>query len=492
MATTTRTKPWEPVDASIAYWKSCSRLWDVWWTRMGGEAAVAAARRRRFAALVRFARLRSPLYADTYRGLPDRDLDPHELPIATKPQLMARFDEWVTDPEVTLDGVTAFVADRAHIGERYLGRYVVWKSSGSTSEPGIYVQDEDALATFDALMVAHLDPVQFATRNAFDAIARGGRAALVVATGDHFASIASWQRVCQGSPWLAARGFSIMLPLPELVAQLNAYQPVFLASYPTMLMMLAEEREAGRLRVDPIRLWAGGERLAPDAAAAIERAFDCPLTNEYGASECMSIAYGCREGALHVNADWVLLEPVDRDYRPTPPGEVSHTVLLSNLANRVQPILRYDLGDRVIARREPCPCGNRLPAIEVEGRRDDVVALRAPDGALVRLLPLALTTVVEQAARIARFQIAQTGEDRLLLRLPLSGERARKAAWHAAAGGLLAYLAAQGLPNVAVELDMLGPVTDRRSGKLREVVVAMEGAVPRRGGASGKHLHQKE
>jgi phenylacetate-coenzyme A ligase PaaK-like adenylate-forming protein len=236
---------------------------------------------------------------------------------------------------------------------------------------------------------------------------------------------------------------------------------------------LAEERAAGRLKIDPVRLWSGGECLAPDAGAAIERAFGCPLANEYGASECMSIGFGCRQGWLHVNADWVLLEPVDRDYRPTPPGEASHTVLLTNLSNRVQPIIRYDLGDSVIAKPEPCTCGNPLPAILVEGRRDDVVSMRGPDGELVRLLPLALTTIVEEAAHVHRFQLVQTAPDRLMLRLESSGAATRHATWLAAAEALRGYLARQSLPNVRVGLDRHGPICDRRSGKLREVIVEM-------------------
>jgi phenylacetate-CoA ligase len=211
--------------------------------------------------------------------------------------------------------------------------------------------------------------------------------------------------------------------LPELVVALNAYQPVFLASYPTMLALLADERTAGRLRIDPVCLWSGGECLAPGARVEIERAFGCRVVNEYGASECMSIAFGCDAGWLHVNADWVMLEPVDEDYRPTPVGEPSRTVLLTNLANRVQPIIRYDLGDSVIVKPEPCTCGSPLPAIQVEGRHDDVIAMAARDGHVVRLLPLALTTIVEEAANIHRFQIVQTAPDRLMLRLDESDDR---------------------------------------------------------------------
>lgn len=91
------------------------------------------------------------------------------------------------------------------------------------------------------------------------------------------------------------------------------------------------------------------------------------------------------EGWLHVNVDWVVFEPVDADYRPVAPGEQSHTVLISNLANRVQPILRYDLGDSVLERPDPCPCGNPFPAIRVQGRSADVLTFRSPAGEKVRL-----------------------------------------------------------------------------------------------------------
>lgn len=59
---------------------------------------------------------------------------------------------------------------------------------------------------------------------------------------------------------------------------------------------------------------------------------------------------------LHLNADWVILEPVDAALRPVPPGNPSHSTLLTNLANRVQPIIRYDLGDSVTMLPAPPSC----------------------------------------------------------------------------------------------------------------------------------------
>nr|BFE45663.1 hypothetical protein GCM10017547_35560 [Pseudarthrobacter oxydans] len=48
-------------------------------------------------------------------------------------------------------------------------------------------------------------------------------------------------------------------------------------------------------------------------------------------------------------------------------------MLLSNLANRIQPILRYDLGDSVTTRTDPCPCGDPTPAIHVQGRTAELL-----------------------------------------------------------------------------------------------------------------------
>ena len=484
MTKAARVDPWEPIQASTEYLRWLSRVWEIWSTRSGGTAAIDTVRRRRFAALVGFARGHSRVYRDAYRALPHRVLAPNDLPISNKRTLMARFDDWVDRSGVKLAGVEAFMADRKHIGERYLDRYVVWKSSGSTGTPGIYVQDAEALAIFDALMAAHLEPLRFATKHPWAVLTGTPRAALVAATGEHFASIASWQRVCQSSPWIAARGFSILDPLPQLVADLNAYQPMFLASYPTMLALLADEQRAGRLNIRPLHLWSGGECLQPSAAADIERAFGCRVANEYGASECMSIAFACAQGWLHVNADWVLLEPVDAEYRPVPPGEPSHTVLLTNLANCVQPIIRYDLGDSVIAKPEPAAAEARFrPSTSRDGGTMSSRCARQT-AVLVRLLPLALTTVVEEAAQVHRFQIVQTADDRLMLRLDASETIDRRAAWRAAAAALRRYLARQSLPNVHVGLDQCAPQIDRSSGKLREVVVAKDMVADRSGGQS--------
>jgi phenylacetate-coenzyme A ligase PaaK-like adenylate-forming protein len=299
----------------------------------------------------------------------------------------------------------------------------------------------------------------------------GVRSAGLYVGGGHFGGAVMTEVVRRRSPWLARRVrlFSVLRPLPELVAELNDFRPTMLSGYPTAMALLASEQAAGRLAIRPVLAAAAGEVVTPATRAAVEEQLGCRLLETYAASEAPPMALGCRAGWLHVNADWFLLEPVDADHRPVPPGVLSHTVLVTNLGNRVQPVIRYDLGDRVVERPDPCPCGNPLPAIRVEGRTNDVLALPGSSGTTVPVLPLALGTVVEDTAGVRRFQLVQTGPSLLTLHVePLPGtsvEDVRARIEHR----LREYLAGQGVTSLVVEHSSEPPRPDPRSGKLRQV-----------------------
>ncbi len=448
----------------LASWAHVPR---AWLARRAGAADIARLQATRTAAMIRHARAHSPFYRTHWRGVRNEP-ELRELPPVTRSELMAHFDAWVVDPSVTRAGVERFLADPANVARRYLDRYFVWTSSGTSGVPGIYVQDLDAMAVYDA-MVALQACAGGAAYRASQAWTTGGRAALVAVATGHYASVATFLRTARSMPWAQARVFSILTPLPELCAKLAAFDPAFLAGYPTVLQLLAREQLEGRLALRPAAIWSGGECLYAAAHAEISRAFDCGVVEEYGASECMNLGFRCSAGWLHVNADWAVLEPVDRDYRPVPPGRASDTVLLTNLANRVQPIIRYDLGDSVLVRPAPCECGNPLPAIRVEGRSDEVLQMTDTHHASVRLLPLAFDTVIETALGGCPYQIVQTAPHALAVRLQPPCDVELAAAWARAQPALRAWLDAQGLANVALALDRTSPHKDA-SGKLRHVL----------------------
>jgi phenylacetate-coenzyme A ligase PaaK-like adenylate-forming protein len=297
-----------------------------------------------------------------------------------------------------------------------------------------------------------------------------GPLAFVGATHGHFASVCTIERLRRQYPWLAPqlRCLSFLRPMADLVAELERFAPRVLAAYPSTALALAEEAAARRLKLSLQSVWVGGETLTPAVRGAIERAFDAPVINSYGASECLTLAGECDQQALHLNADWVILEPVDEHERPVEPGTFGATTLLTNLANRVQPLIRYDLGDRVRLLPQACACGSSLPVIEIEGRSDDSLVMRSAGGRMVRLPPLALVSVLEDVG-VFDFQLLQRGPGRLCLSLAHGGADGARELQRARAA-LTAYLHAQGLGGTTLDSRCGKPCRHGRSGKTRRVV----------------------
>ena len=456
-----------------------SPVWEIWQNTHRNPAAIKARQQRRLAELVRFARQHSPFYRKLYGELPLEIQDIHLLPAVTKADLMAHFDDWVTDPAVTRAGVDAFVADKTLVGQPYLGHYFLCTTSGTTGTPGIFLHDPEALQIYRALLMVRGQEAWLPLQHLKTLLHTGLRHALVVATGGHFGSLAWTEWLRRQHPWLFAqiiptRIFSVMKPLPELVEDLNAFQPVLLTGYTTALVQLAEEQAAGRLHITPMSVSTGGEWVSPTDRMRMAAAFHCPIVESYGASECAGFAFACKEGRLHVNTDWMIMEPMDETYQPIPVGQPSRTVLVTNLANRVQPFLRYDLGDSITVRPDPCPCGSPLPAIRVEGRQDEILHVETMDGKGIALLPMALSTVVEETPGVRRFQIIQTTPSTLRIRLEEAPGADETQVWALVTNHLREYLATQGVLSVAFEKDLERPRPHPVSGKFRHVWTELE------------------
>ena len=394
-----------------------SLLRDVRAARKQGPEAIARRQCDRLADIVTYARAHSPYYRGHYRDMPEQITDPTLLPVTSKAELMPRFDDWITDPAVTLAAVQAFVEDPALIGEKFLDRYTVTTTSGTTGTPGIFLADRHALAVTTALGTRMLGSWLTATDVA-RIVARRGRIAMVIATGGHFASATAGAALRKNRLRRNRIGvFGVHTPMPELVAALNAFRPAILAPYAGVGALLATEQQAGRLHIDPALVVLSAEGLATGEYDRIANAFGAKVRQGYAANECPFLRYSCQDGWLHVNSDWVILEPVDADHRPVPPGQRSHTALLTNLANRTQPILRYDLGDSVLVRRDPCPCGDPLPAVQVQGRTADLLTFPTPGGEPVTIAPLVVSLALEPLAGVELFQIVHTAPTDLAIRL---------------------------------------------------------------------------
>ena len=400
----------------------------------------------------------------------DERLDLGMLPVLTKAQLMARFDDAVAQPEVTLAKVREFISDPARVGEAFLGRYIAWESSGTSGESGVFVQDAPTMAVLDALEALRRHTLR-PMRRLFDPLYLSERLVFVGATGGHFASVVSVERLRRLNPWMgmAYHTLLIMRPTLEIVAELNALQPTILVSYPTAVALLADQARAGALQIKPDEIWTGGETLTADVRRHVEATFGCHVRNSYGASEFLSIGWECAHGAMHANTDWCILEPVDERMQPVAPGAVSHTTLLTNLANHLQPLIRYDLGDRLRVLPGACACGSPLPVIEVQGRQDDPLVWRDARGASVSWLPLALSTLLEEECGVFDFQLRQQDDRTLCLRVGLDGDAAHDALTRCHRS-LTALAKRDRVPGLRIVMEHGQPLLRGSSGKVKRVI----------------------
>ncbi|MDC8771198.1 phenylacetate--CoA ligase family protein [Roseateles albus] len=434
---------------------------------------IAQQQSQRLQALLRAAQA-TPFYRPLLQGRDLTQLKLQELPVISKAGLMQAFEQHVSDPLLKLTELQALCRDPGRVAERYLGRYTVWESSGSSGQPGVYVQDEAAMAVYENLEGTRRssprpwarlwDPLYLSERFAFVGALTGN-------SGGHFASHVSVERLRRAQPWMTRqwRSFSILQPTSALIAQLDAFAPSIIATYPTAALLLAEEFERGALHCSPQEIWTGGETLSAAMRKRIECAFGCALRNSYGASEFLPLAWECEQGHLHLNADWVILEPVDAQYRPTPLGQCSHTSLLTNLANHVQPLIRYDIGDSVTLAAERCACGSALPVLQVQGRRDDMLYLSDRSGGRLALLPLALTTVLEDEAGLFDFQLQQLGPAALRLQLGATADHSRSAREHCRRV-LHRFLLAQGCSDISLSICSGQAFKRGRSGKQKRIL----------------------
>ena len=104
-----------------------------------------------------------------------------------------------------------------------------------------------------------------------------------------------------------------------------------------------------------------------------------------------------------------------------------------------------------------------------------MLRLGRPGGRVVPVLPLALTTVLEEEAGLFDFQLVQQGPCELLLRTGMRGKAAGQVLRRARAA-VAGFLTQQGVDDVQIHCRSGEPGRLDRSGKLQRVANAERGA----------------
>lgn len=420
------------------------------WSRAQLEAYQA----RALAALRAHAYAFSPFYREFHRGLEQAPLS--ELPAVTKATLMERFDDVVTDRTVQMTAVQRYM-ETADAGDRFAGRYRVAATGGTTGQRGIFLADPQEWTQVLA---------SYARAYAWAGIQVGLTHPLRMAIVS--SRVASHQSSIVGAtvrnPLVPTLRLDATDPLERTVAALNDFRPQALVGYASILGLLAAEQRAGLLHIAPRAVFSASEVLTSETRAEAVEAWGGEPFNVYAATETAGIASECRQHHLHRYEDLVIAEPVDGQYRPVRPGIVGDRLLVTVLFSRTQPLIRYELTDRVAFSGESVTDLGPFARIEsIEGREEEILNLPGRAGGHVRIHPNLFHTVLETTG--GPWQVIHH-PDRLVVLVTSPADPV------AVQGFLQQALAAAGVAEIPVEVERVAAIPRTRLGKAPLVRVA--------------------
>lgn len=194
--------------------------------------------------------------------------------------------------------------------------------------------------------------------------------------------------------------------LDAMVASIRASRPRMLFGYPSALSHIARHAQKRGIALNNLGIrvaFVTSERLYDDQRADISRLFGCPVANGYGGRDAGFLAHECPEGGLHITAEDVVLELLDATGQPVPDGTPGE-VVVTHLATREFPFIRYRTGDVAVRDTGRCKCGRGLPMLrEIQGRTTDFVV--AADGMVMH--GLALIYILRDLPGLQSFKVVQ-------------------------------------------------------------------------------------
>jgi len=194
------------------------------------------------------------------------------------------------------------------------------------------------------------------------------------------------------------------------IQQIKTLKPKMLFGYPSALAHIAAHAEKTGQVLNDLGIkvaFVTSERLYDHQRAKIEQIFACPVANGYGGRDAGFIAHQCPEGQMHITAEDIIVEIIDNNGDVLPYDQAGE-VVVTHLATRDFPFIRYRTGDVGVLSDEQCRCGRGLPLLkEIQGRTTDFII--AQDGTVLH--GLALIYVLRDLEGVESFKITQYNID---------------------------------------------------------------------------------
>lgn len=322
----------------------------------------------------------------------------YQMPLINKQIMMDNFDA-INTCGLKIEDVKTFAVEK-ELNKDYLGyykdQYVIGLSSGTSGNKGIYITSKDLTEQLPFVFLARsgipLKLLPFRILFLLRVFSQG------------FEDI--------NAPLVNLSYLSTMTPVVEIIQSINEGRINILMAPPSLIRLLLEHVDKIEKPLKMIMTYA--EVLEEEEKCRFEKVFDTKVIEIYQASEGQ-IASTCRCGNLHINEDLVYVELYDDDGNEIMQADtVATKMIVTNLVNYAQPLIRYEMNDLVVL-GDQCPCGSSFRVIKkILGRNDDVMYFLNDKGKKQHVFPdLMSRWIITTSDSIREFKVLQNKSDEL-------------------------------------------------------------------------------
>lgn len=301
-----------------------------------------------------------------------------QLPIVDKKTMLENFDA-LNNVGVTLEEATcaALASETSRDFTPSLRGITVGLSSGTQGPRGVFMVSRQEQIKWAGIMLARVLTGKMIRQILF------GRRPLKVAffmraNSNLYSTLASRR--------IDFRFYDLFNGLDQHVPALQEHAPDILVAPSRILGKIAALALENKLQLNPLKVIAVAEVLEPDDLQRVKQAFGSVTHQLYQCTEGF-LAYTCEHGVLHLNEEFIHVEPEWLDA-----GRTRFVPVITDFTRSTQHIIRYRLNDILRIRAQPCACGNAAMALAaIEGRCDDMLWL--PDARCMELQALYPDTI---------------------------------------------------------------------------------------------------
>ncbi len=353
-----------------------------------------------FRKLVHHAYKHSPYYKEIIdqNKIDVNHCSPKDFPVLTKNELRLHFDKIVTDRRVTKEGLTEFLKHSESPHDKFLGRYYVTQTSGTSGEPGVFIYTEAELLSGLSHAYRYRTPgikkrslfVGFPSKHATSSVALGA------------AGLSLLNRILYDY-----KAVNIDQPWENVLAEIQDYQPNILSAYAKLMVYFSDAQRQGLINIKPEAVECGGEPLLATDRKYIEETFGCKVVNNYGCTEHLVMGASVNGDGLSLYEDDLIFE-LREDF-----------TAITNLYNYGLPLIRYRLDDVLTPKKS----GNEKSPFQVVeefiGRAEEIPMLKTVNGGKEKIHPICFDRIVVDSVKT--FQL-HCGEEKIAMSIVFKPE----------------------------------------------------------------------